>query len=69
MKPTRCTPHSASLIDHVLTNTKSDVFETAILTSDISDHFPFIFFSTISSYPQNNKLIKFRLNVKKFTSS
>ena len=73
MKPTRCTPHSASLIDHVLTNTKSDVFETAILTSDISDHFPFIFFSKICSHPQNNKLIKFRdfsdLNVKKFTSA
>ena len=49
MKPTRCTPHSASLIDHVLTNTKSDLFETAILTSDISDHFPIIFFSKICS--------------------
>ena len=73
MKPTRCTPHSASLIDHVLTNSKADIFESAILTSNISDHFPIIFFSEISSQPHSKKLIKFRdfsdTNVQKFTSS
>ena len=73
MKPTRCTPHSASLIDHVLTNTKSDLFETAILTSDISDNFPIIFFSKICSQPHSNKLIKFRdfsdANIQKFSAA
>ena len=33
MKPTRCTQHSAWLIDHILTNSKSNIFQTAILTT------------------------------------
>ena len=58
MKPTRCTAQSATLIDHVVTNSKSDVFETSILTSKISDHFPIIFFSSVCASTPNNKLIK-----------
>jgi Reverse transcriptase (RNA-dependent DNA polymerase)/Endonuclease/Exonuclease/phosphatase family len=44
MKPTRCTPSSASIIDHFITNHRFDVYESIILTSRISDHFPFIAF-------------------------
>ena len=33
MKPTCCTQHSAWLIDHILTNSKSNIFQTAILTT------------------------------------
>ena len=65
--------HSASLIDHVSTNTKSNLFETAILTSDISDHFTIIFFSKICSQPHSNKLIKFGdfsdANIQKFSTA
>ena len=45
LKPTRCTPSSASLIDHVVTNFNSDMYESIILTNKISDHFPIIHFS------------------------
>ncbi len=37
-KPTRCTPSSATLIDHVIATPKSSLFETAIFTNKISDH-------------------------------
>ncbi len=45
MRPTRCTPITASLIDHIVTNSRSSVFETVILVSRISDHFPILFIS------------------------
>jgi hypothetical protein len=45
-KPTRCTPNSATLIDHVLSTPRSSFFETAIITNKISDHFPIIHFWT-----------------------
>jgi Reverse transcriptase (RNA-dependent DNA polymerase) len=41
-KPTRCTPHSATLIDHVCTNSQSPCITSNILISHISDHFPII---------------------------
>ena len=73
MKPTRCTAQSATLIDHVVTNSKSDIFETAILTSKISDHFPIVFFSSVCTSIPNNKLIKYRdfsdSNVQKFSAA
>ena len=43
-KPTRCTPTSATLIDHVITNAVADSYETVILTSQLSDHFPVLHF-------------------------
>jgi hypothetical protein len=42
MKPTRCTPTSASLIDHCITNANTDSLQCKILTSRISDHFPIL---------------------------
>ena len=39
-KPTRCTSHSATLIDHALTNITQSLYHNFILTSKISDHFP-----------------------------
>ena len=38
-KPTRITKDTISAIDHIITNE----FKTAILTADISDHFPIIY--------------------------
>ena len=38
-KPTRITSHTATLIDHIYTNTVSRL-TSGIVTVDISDHFP-----------------------------
>jgi Reverse transcriptase (RNA-dependent DNA polymerase)/Endonuclease/Exonuclease/phosphatase family len=43
-RPTRYTVRSATLIDHVITNFHSNSYETVILTSNLSDHFPVIHF-------------------------
>jgi len=43
-KPTRCTDHSATIIDHVATNANLSVYESLIITSRVSDHFPVVFF-------------------------
>ena len=39
-KPTRCQNNSATLIDHIITNVSNGSFETNIVISHISDHFP-----------------------------
>ena len=41
-KPTRCTNHSATLIDHVITNISQPTYTNHILTHHISDHFPIL---------------------------
>jgi hypothetical protein len=41
-KPTRCKPNSATLIDHVCTNSQSQSILSYIIISYISDHFPII---------------------------
>ena len=41
-KPTRIANNSASLIDHVLTNSSCELYDSYILCSCISDHFPII---------------------------
>ena len=44
-KPTRVTRQSTIIIDHIITNCFINFdFKTAILKSDISDHFPISFF-------------------------
>jgi hypothetical protein len=40
--PTRCTTTSATLIDHIITNSVCEKASSFILTSLISDHFPII---------------------------
>ena len=44
-KPTRVTRHSANAIDHILTNsvTGHNKFKSAIVKTDLSDHFPIVF--------------------------
>jgi uncharacterized protein YuzB (UPF0349 family) len=41
-KPTCCTEHSATLIDHTITNSLQSEFNSAILTKRFSDHFPIV---------------------------
>lgn len=43
-KPTRCTANSATLIDHVVTNSSSSEFKSVILISQLTDHFPVFHF-------------------------
>ena len=38
--PTRIFNRSASLIAHIATNISDDSYDTGIIVSDISDHFP-----------------------------
>ena len=44
-KPTRVTRHSANGIDHIITNsvTGHNDFKSAIIKTDLSDHFPIVF--------------------------
>ena len=73
MKPTRCTSHSATLIDHVVSNSKADFFESIILTTKISDHFPVIYFCKDDLPPAVSNIVKYRdfsdENFKRFSAS
>ena len=44
-KPTRVTKHSANATDHIITNcvTGHNDFKSAIIKTDLSDHFPIVF--------------------------
>lgn len=53
-KPTRITPHSATLIDHMFTNIKGITANSGILITDLSDHFG-IFSIIISKHKQQNQ--------------
>jgi hypothetical protein len=73
MKPTRCTPSSATIIDHFLTNDVADIFQSTILTTNISDHFPVIatinFSKTKNVPPVRQKRIFSTDNFQKFNEA
>ena len=50
--PTRIFDSSATLIDHIFTNIQSEIYQSFIIMSDLSDHFPVIFVE----HNHNNKL-------------
>ena len=69
-KPTRVTKKTATAIDHIITNSfVENIFKTAIIKSDVSDHFPIcIFFFLQQTYLQKMMLsinIKEQLMIKK----
>jgi hypothetical protein len=72
-RPTRCTNHCATLIDHCLTNTVYQTYETAILTKRISDHFPIIVLTSSPKHCQNKAAFSVRdmsdNNIKNFTDA
>jgi len=45
LKPTRVTNNSATLIDHFITSSTAEFSESAILLTDVSDHFPIFYFT------------------------
>ena len=61
-KPTRVTRKSATAIDHIITkNYIESSFKTAIIKSDISDHFPIcILFSSDTSSAENDILYQYK---------
>ena len=59
-KPTRCTSHSATIIDHCITNVLSNVYNSAILTTKISDHFPILINADFCKSPSKQKTVSFR---------
>ena len=72
-KPTRCTLLTATLIDHVITNSNSQSFNTIILTSFLSDHFPLFHFLNLRKETLLPKIIYSRDNsedsIKRFNDS
>ena len=56
-KPTRVTSYTATAIDNIITNSIFDNdFESAIIKTDVSDHFPIIFTTKLktTSSPKNH---------------
>ena len=47
LHPTRCTPNSATCLDHILTNCNQTSYETCIILNRISDHFPTVFWKDL----------------------
>ena len=72
-KPTICTDSSATLIDHVVTNSVSDTYDSIILISQLSDHFPVLHFLECSKQLSSPKSIASRefsdANLEKFRAS
>jgi hypothetical protein len=76
-KPTKVTDNSATLIDHVLTNTYCKTYESMALCSHVSDHFPILHFlacpsaATLPKFFEyrdfsENAIIKFKDSIQRF---
>ena len=55
-KPTRLSSHTATLIDHIYTNTSILQCSAGIATVDISDHLPIFYIANLPMKQQKNKL-------------
>jgi len=72
-KPTRVSANSATLIDHILTNSLCEHFDSYILCHHISDHFPI--FHTLNLKKNKAKQLKLKtrnfslVNVNRFKSA
>ena len=58
-KPTRITDHTATLIDHIYTNTPEKLIKSGLCLADISDHLP-VFCTMANTSPTNNEPRFFR---------
>ena len=64
-KPTRVSDNSATLIDHILTNSLCEQFDSYILCHHISDHFPIIHFLKL----KKNKIKQLKLKTRNFSQN
>ena len=63
-KPTRITRKNATAIDHIITNSFLDkCFETGIIKTDISDHFPIFLLTGEEPNSHSNKTIIFKRKI------
>ena len=56
--PTRISGRSATLLDHICTNIIDDTFDTGIIISDLSDHFPVFYIRYLQTKPKKPEPIK-----------
>ena len=72
-KPTRCSLTSATLIDHIITNVSNGSFETNIVITHISDHFPLFSLLGCHKKPHQQKNLTSRNfsedNIERFKNS
>jgi endonuclease/exonuclease/phosphatase family metal-dependent hydrolase len=74
-KPTRVTQNSATLIDHVITNPRSNsaLLKSVIIISRISDHFPIVHFKQTNKIPAKQEFFESRdfsdANLKRFNDN
>ena len=59
-KPTRIHKQSATLIDHIFTNKKANVYETGIIESPLSDHYPVFYIEQTKVQRSVPEIIKTR---------
>ena len=61
-KPTRVTKKSVTAIDHIITNSfVENTFKTAIIKSDVSDHFPVcIFIPSTNLFTKNDVIYQYK---------
>ena len=67
-KPTRVTPESSSIIDHIITNDSNHQIKSFIFEVDVSDHYPILckIDKRKSNFSKNHSDVYFR-NKSKFT--
>ena len=63
-KPTRITPNSATLIDHIWVKNKSELHRAGVILSHISDHYPTFYVHQIKQEKQTLKSFKTRITDK-----
>ena len=72
-KPTRVTLNSATLIDHITTNSSSACFDVSIIISQLSDHFPLLCVIGPQKPPSKPKMFSSRdfsvTNIDNFNNS
>ena len=72
-KPTRLTKKTATAIDGIITNSfVENTFKTAIIKSDVSDHFPIcIFFPSTNLFTKNGVIYHYKrvINDEKIETS
>ena len=64
-KPTRVTKKTATAIDHIITNSfVENTFKTAIIKTDVSDHFPIcIFFPSTNLFTKNDVIYQYKRTI------
>jgi hypothetical protein len=71
-RPTRCTPSSATCIDHFFTNHTQNSYESIVVVSLLSDHFPVIFLKDLYKKHAKVNQTTFRdfsdVNMARFTN-